>query len=465
MKNRSSFPATAAFLVFSFLLGSPADFMTLKAFAGENYAVISKEEFLSGDFPKLFKKRAFKEALKVLDGLLQKYPHDALILRYRALTLDKLSRRGEAISSYKEILSLNPGHVPAHLFLGLAYARDGRLNDAARELRWVTEHSASEDYRHWAQAQLTRLKQLGKKAAVKKVEKRPYLIGKAGVYYDSNPLLIPSSSALSLRSKKDGADFPVNLSVGYPLILEKDARLDVQYIGQALLHDSGAKQVDFDSQGFALDAKKRMLFGARAVLFRSRYDYRTNLLRSDLFSTVHRFLLSAETSFWKKTKTHVYGRLSYSNYKNDGLVQSVTSRDGYREGLGLVQYFYMTEDFRTYFFVKEEASFADTRGDNFNRVGSLTRLGVHGPLDRLGPVTFDVSSGFDYGAYPDFSSLSTRDLNERRDFRFDAYTDLTYHWKPNVATRMFYRYIHSGNDNGFFERDRHLAGAEVVFSL
>ena len=435
------------------------------AFAGENRPLISKEEFLSSDFPKFFKRREFNKALDASELLLKKYPNDPLILRYRALTLDKLGRRKDAITEYEHILSLDPDHAPTRLFLGLTYARDGQLDQAARELRWVTEKSGSEAYRHWAEAQLTRVKRLGKKATVKKVEKRPYLVGKAGAYYDSNPLLIPGDSRLSSRPKKDGIDFPVNLSVGYPVVLEKDARLDALYVGQVLLHDSGASRVDFDSQGFALDAKKRAFFGSRALLFGARYDFRTNLLRSTLFSIVNRFLLSAETSFWQRTKTHVYSRFSYSNYRNDGSIPSITSRDGYRGGLGLVQYFYTSEDFRTYLFVKEELSFADTRGDNFDREGSLTRLGIHGPLDHWGPMTFDASAGFDYGAYSDFSSLSTLDLNERRDLRFDIYTGLTYRWKPNLATRIFYRYIHSDNDNGFFERDRHIIGVEVVFSI
>ena len=381
------------------------------------------------------------------------------------MTLDKLGRRTEAIAEYKRILSQNPSHVPTHLFLGLAYARDGQLNKAENELRWVVQNSGSEDYRHWAQAQLTRLKRLGKRAALKKVEKKPYLAGKIGAYYDSNPLLIPSDGNLSSRSRKDGADFPVDLNVGYPMILEKDARLDVLYVGQALFHDRGASRIDFNSQGFALNGKKRAFLGERAVLFGARYDFRANLLHGSFFSIVNRFLLSVETSFWKMTKTHFYGRASYSNYDNDGSIPSTSSRDGYRGGLGFVQYFYTAEDFRSYFFVKEELNFADTRGDNFTRGGSLTRLGVHGPLDRLGPVTFDVSTGFDYGAYPDFSSLSTLDLNERRDLRLDVYTDLTYHWKPDLATKVFYRYINSNNDNGFFERDRHIMGVEVVFSI
>ncbi len=441
-----------------------ADFLAPNIFAADNTLFISKEEFLSSDFSKFFKKKEFQKALAVLEGLLKKYPGDPLILRYRALTLDKLSRRQEAIAAYREILSKNKNHVPTHLFLGLAYARDGKLDEAARELRWVVANSASENYRHWAQAQLTRLERM-KKKAIKKVERRLYLTGKTGVYYDSNPLLVPNDSRLSSRPKKEGADFPVDLSVGYPMILEKDMRVDALYVGRALLHDRGADQIDFNSQGFALNAKKRAFFGRRAVLFNARYDFRANWLRSDIFSTVNRFLLSAETFFWKKIKTRVYTRFSYSDYKNDGSIPSISSRDGYRGGLGVVQYFYTTEDLRSYFFVKEEISFADTQGNNFNREGSLTRLGVHGPLDCLGPVTFDASTGFDHGSYPDFSSLSALDLNERRDLRLDVYTSLTYHWKPNLATRAFYRYINSDNDNGFYERDRHIAGVEVVFSI
>ena len=261
-EQRSFLSYKRSSLIFTILLllgfpsVGPVDFLVPNVFAKENVQLISKEEFISSDFQKLFKKRAFKEALDVLDGQLKKYPDDLLILRYRALTLDKLNRRGEAIAIYKSILSKDPNHVPTHLFLGLAYARDGKPEEAAKELRWVAEKSSSEDYRHWAQAQLTRVR-LMKKNVIKKVQRRSYLIGKTGVYYDSNPLLIPDDSRLSSRSNKDGADFPVDLSVGYPVILEKDIRVDALYVGQALLHDSGASQIDFNSQGFALHAKKR----------------------------------------------------------------------------------------------------------------------------------------------------------------------------------------------------------------
>ena len=451
--------ALGIFIVFS-LLFTPSFIPDVSA--KENRSLISKEEFLSSNFPRLFKARQFQKALDAADALRKKYPNDPLILRYRALTLDKLGRPKEAIAAYQEILSRDPNHVPTHLFLGLAYARAGKLAEAAKELRWVADHSASDAYRHWAEAQLARIRQ---KKVSKKVAKKPYLLGKTGVSYDSNPLLIPDDKSLSSRSKEDGVDFPIGLTLGYPLVLDKEFRLDALYISQTMLHDGGSDDVDFTSQGFALDAKKRTFFGGRTFLFGGRYDLKANFLRSDLFSVINRFLLSADTSFWRRTRTHTYGRFSYSNYGPDGSTPSVSSRDGFRGGLGVVQYFYTTRDFKSYLFAKQEISFAETRGDNFDRMGSLSRLGLHGPLGFVKRTDYDVSTGFDYGTYPEFSSLSSLDLAERNDLRLDVYSALTYHWRPDPATRGFYRFIHSSNDNDFFDRSRHIAGMEVIFSL
>ncbi len=439
-------------------------FQNSTVFSKEKISLISSKEFIASDFSRYFKKGEFNKALDVLEGLLKKYPHDSLILRYRALTLDKLGNHDAAISGYQQILSQNPNHVPTHLFLGLAYGRGEKFEEASRELNWVIKNSHSEEYRHWAQAQLTRLRQTREKLA-RQVRKKPYFIGKIGAVYDSNPLLIPDNKNLISTSRTAGADFPIDFSLGYPWILKRDFRFDTIYIGEGMLHDGGTDQVNFSSQGFALDVKKRTFLGHRAVLLGGRYDLKVNFLRSDLFSVINRFLLSANTSFWHKTRTHFYTRFSYSNYGPDGSNPSATSRDGYRGGLGLVQYFYTTAKFTTYFFLKQEGSFAQTRGDNFDRVGSLTRLGVHSLLDFLGHVDSDISMGFDYGTYPEFSSLSTLDLTERRDKRLDFYQALTYHWRPNFGTRQFYRFIKSDNDSGFFDRKRHMVGLEVIFSL
>ena len=425
--------------------------------------LISGETFLSSDFVRFLKNKEYSKALSAVEALAVKYPDDQLVLRYRGFTLEKLGRRKEAIAVYKQILSKNPDYVAARIFLSRAYRGEGKREEAAKELRKIIQTSASLEYRNWAQAQLNRLR-LGVKKAVSRVKKKPYLLGKIGIAYDSNPLLVPDNKDLVSTKKKAGARYSLDIDLGYPLILNKDSRLDTIYIGHQTWHDRGTNAVDFTSQGFAVDAKKRKLFGERAVIFGGRYDFRENFLRSSYFSTINRFLLSADTSFWKKTRTHFYTRLSILEYNKDGSDPSRSSRDGFRGGVGVTQYFY-SSDFKSFFFVKPEYNFNQTRGDNFIRRGVLGRIGAHTPIKFLRKTDFDISVGYDWGEYPQFLSLSSLDTESRLDKRLDNYVAITHHFRPNLAWRTFYRFIKSDNNNGFFDRQRHIAGMEMIFSL
>ena len=426
-------------------------------------ATVSSKEFLSSPFAKFFKKHQYKKALEALKPLSKKYPKDPLILRYRALTLQRLGRTQEAVVLYRKLRSQNQTVVPARIFLGRAYLRQGRNKLAAEEFRWVALHSKRKAYRRWAQAELARLHRGVKKSPRKK--KRFYFTGKLGMAYDSNPLLIPNDPSLSRPgARKRGIDYLMSWTAGYKLLSRKDSRIDLLYIGQESLHSPDASRVNFHSHGFAVDLKKRRLFGPRAVLFRGRYDFRSNFLRSRLFSLSNRFYLSADTSFWRRTRTHFYSRFNLLNFGPDGSDPSQTSRDGFRMGIGLTQYFY-TSDLRRYFFVKEEFNVNESRGENFDRRGMLSRIGIHSPVDFIKKLDCDVSGGFDYGDYPDFTSFSSLNTEGREDARWDIYAALTYHWTRRFATRTFYRFIKANNQNNFFDRDRHLAGGEVIFSI
>jgi tetratricopeptide (TPR) repeat protein len=429
-------------------------------------AEISSQEFLSSDFVSFFKHKQYEKALKASDALLKKYPHDALILRYRALTLEKLELPNEAIELYQAILQAHPNDIPARMFLGLAYIKEAQYQKAEEELNFVIKHGSTAGYRHWAQEQLSRL-HLNKRFVNKTIEKRPYLLGKLGIDYDSNPLLIPDNKSLSVPgSKKASALYVSELNVGYPLQLEKDSRLDVIYIGEEYLHSKEASQVDFSSQGFALDAKKRQFLGERPFLLGARYDFRANFLTSDLYSIENRVFLSADTSFWRKTLTHFFTHFTVFDYgsKFEGTNHDQSSRDGVREGVGVTQYFY-TPNLNSFFFVKGEGDLGQTRGQDFNSQGGQVLLGFHTPLEFCRETDLDVSTGFDWQAYPDFSSLSALDSRDRRDNGLDIYVGLTHHWKRNLATRIFYRYINSENNNDYFDRTRQIAGMEVIFSF
>ena len=378
------------------------------------------------------------------------------------MTLQRLGRTQEAVAVYQKLLSQNQAPVPTRIFLGRAYLRQGKKKMAAEEFRWVLLHSKEEAYRRWAQTELNRLR-LGVKKPHRK--KRFYFVGKLGMAYDSNPLLIPNDKSLSVpKAKKRGIDYLMSWTAGYKLLSRKDSRIDLIYIGRESLHSPEASRVNFHSHGFAVDGKKRHLLGHQAFLFNGRYDFRSNFLRSRLFSLSNRFFLGADTSFWRRTRTHFYSRFNLLNFGPDGSDPSQTSRDGFRMGVGLTQYFY-TSDRRRYFFVKEEFNLNNARGENFDRTGVLSRIGIHTPVGFVKKMDWDLSAGFDYGEYHDFNSFSTLDLEEREDARWDIYTSLTYHWTRKFATRTFYRLIKARNSNNFYERDRHLAGGEVVFAI
>ena len=423
---------------------------------------ISSKEFLASPFAKFFKEHKYQEALKAIEQLSNQYPDDPLILRYRALTLEKLGRRKEAVAIYQKLLAQDPEHAPTRIALGRAYRHQGKREAAAQEFRKASLHSKKQIYQKWAQTELNRMR-LGVKKPSKR--KRFYFVGKTGMNYDSNPLLLPNDKSLIRPgTKKEGIDYLMNWTAGYAPLLRRDSRIDLLYIGQETLHNGRADRVNFHSEGFAVDTKKRKIFWNRAFLFGGRYDFKANFLTDNLFSVSNRFYLSAATSFVKRTKTQFFGRFNVLNFGKDGSDPSQTSRDGFRTGIGITQYFY-TADLKRFFFVKEELNLNEARGENLDRRGVLSRIGIHTPVDFIKKMDWDTSAGFDYGEYHDFDSLSTLNTERRQNARWDMYTALTYHWTKRFATRAFYRFIKSNNRNNFFDRDRHLAGGEVIFGL
>ena len=423
---------------------------------------ISAQEFLASPAARALQAGDDTHALHALDALLTSYPDDPLLLRYRALVLAKLGRTRESIALYRQLLVRDPAHVPTHMFLGRAYLQRGDAATAANEWRWVMEHSDDLDYRRWAQTQLQRLR-VGVKHH-KPPEQRLFVFGVTGLKYDSNPLLKPSDKALAAPgNEKQGYDALLDLTVGYPVLLQRDRRLDVLYLSRQTFRDESTDAADFTSQGLEIAAKQRIHGARRAYLLGARYTAQVDFLRSDLFAVIHQWVLSAQTAFTPHTRTYVYTRASLDNFGPDGSNPPQTSRDGFRGGLGVTQFFY-TRDFRRYLFVNQEVSLHDTRGANFTRRGTTSRIGVHTTLDGVPRTDWEASAGLERGVYPRFVSLSALDTTRRRDLRYDVYTALTYHWTPHLATRLDYRFIRNDNRNDFYDRTRHIAGMEMVFS-
>ena len=423
--------------------------------------LIPPDLFLSSPFAEFFRAGKYAAALDALDVLAEQYPNDPLIIRYRAIVLDRLGRYDEAIALYNQLLARDPNHTPTKFFLGQTYAHQDDPRAAADAWRWVVENSPSEEYRRLAQEQLN---QLEARAARPGVKKQFYLVGDVGVAYDSNPLLKPHDKALAVQGNEQQAErFSVNLGLGYQAVNRPDTRVDVISTTRQSLHDRGLDEVNFTSQEFALDARKRVSLWDRDVILGARYDLLGGFLNGDLFSLINRFLFSSDFRVTPHTRTYAYNRFSVSDFGPDGSNPPQTSRDGVYEDVGFLQYVY-SEDFLTYLYVGQELEVDQTRGANFTRRGTSSRLGAHTPVPFVKQTDFDVSGTFRFGTYPRFTSLSSLDPERREDTNWILSVSVTHYWTARLATRLFYDFITAKNRNDFFQYDRHLTGIQLLFS-
>ncbi len=423
---------------------------------------LSADTFLASPFSEFFRAGDYQRALDALEVLAQQFPGDALVTRYRAIVLDRLGRYAEALALYEKLLRQDPQHVPTHSFMGQTYLHMGNKEAAVREWEWVAAHSTHELYRRWSQQQLASLR--AGKAVREPRRQRLYLFGDAGFEYDSNPLLKPNDKGVATEGNEKQAErFSFNVGLGYPVVLQPDARVDVLYTARQSLHTRSLDQVNFIGQEFALATSRRFDVWERDLTLGARYDVLMGLLDGDLFSLANRWLLSADARVTPRTRTYLYNRFTVANFGNDGSNPPQTSRDGFDYDMGATQYLY-SKDFRQFLFANEEFGLGQARGGNFRRRSLSSRVGVHTPVPFIRRTDLDVSGGFQFGKYPDFSPLSSLDTTRREDTNWDLYSALTYYWTPRLATRAFYRYLNANNRNDIFQYDRHITGIQMLFT-
>lgn len=422
-------------------------------------ATISIEDFVKSPVAEFFQAGDYEHALKALEPLIQQYPKDPLLIRYRAMALDRLGRSKEAISIFQELLKQDPKHVPTRYFLGEAYERSGDRESAIREWRGVAERAEGTPYYEWSQESLGRV-------GVSVVPQKPKVMrwnvaGRYGYEYDTNVILKPENKSLASSRDPSAGRHILELMLRYRMFSRRDLAVDLNYAARQSLHDDSLNEFNFTSQEWGLNTRKRLTIFGRDVIFGGQYDLLAGFLNGRTFSLKNRGTVSADTRLTAQTRSVLSYRFTVANFGPDGSNPPQTSRDGIYQDVGLTQYWY-TKDFRRHLFVREEFNRADTRGGNFELRGNTTRVGIHTPVMRK--TELDVSGGLQFATYPRFTSLSTLDTNRRRDLEWDLYSGLTYYLTPRLGLRVFYRYINSDNRNGFFEYDRHIGGAQLIFA-
>ncbi len=426
---------------------------------------IAPDQFLASDASRYFQNGDFDKALVALNQLAKSFPNDQLIQRYRAMTLDRLGKSSEAVQIFNELLVKNPEHIPTRYFLGQAYARSGRYDDAAREWKQVEKDGEGTPYAFWAQ---TALEQTGAPAAsasgpAGKLQ-RWYIQARYGYEFDSNVILKPDDQSLSTAKDQNAGRHSGDLTLRYRAVSKKDTALDLLYAVRQSLHDDNFNAFNYHSQEFGFNFRQRVKIRDQDVVLGLRYDYSLGFLAENLYSNRNRWNISADTKFTEHTQTIFYNRFGVTNYGPDGFNPRQTSRDGIDNDTGISQFFY-SKDFQKYLFLRQEVNVTAARGSNFDSWGLTSRVGYHTPVPKLKRFSWDVSVGFEPRFYPGFTSTSSLDTSRRRDMQSDLYTSLTYEITKDFSTRVFYRFVDGHNQNNLYDYTRQIGGIQFIYTL
>lgn len=451
------------FVIVSLGVSSLSSRILLAASEGEKSATttISSEDFLRSPAAEYFQAQEYEKAIESLESLGKQYPGDPLLLRYRAMALDRLGRYKEAISIFEDLLKQDPNHVPTRYFLGQAHERMGDNDAARKEWRLVADQGKGTPYGDWSGTALERIG-LAPVVRVKPSVKRWSIATRYGWEYDSNVVLKPNDDGLAITQDEGAGRHIFELRSKYRTFSRRDLAVDLFYDFPQSLHDNSRNEFNFTNQNVGLEVRKRHQAFNRNVIYGLRYEFNPGFLDGNLFSLKNQWTLNADFRFTPRTRTVFFDRLAVTNFGRDGSDPPRTSRDGFYHDLGVIHYWY-SQDFKRYLFLQEEFNSAFTRGGNFDQLGNTTRVGVHAPV--LKQTDLDLSGGLDTGFYRNFSSLSSLDSSRRQDLNWELYVALTHHLTPNLAFRSFYRFNNATNRNNFFDYDRHIGGAQIIFTL
>jgi len=425
---------------------------------------IAPDQFLSSDASRYFQAGDYEKALVALNQLEQSFPKDELIQRYRAMTLDRLGKSDEAIVIFNALLEKNPKHIPTRYFLGQAFARSGRYEEAAQEWTTVAQEGEGTPYAAWSLSAIQQMKGPDFSASdqPEKIQ-RWYIQARYGYEVDSNVILRPEDKNLSIAGDRDAGRHSGDLALRYRAYSKRDTAIDLTYAARQTLHDDSFEEFNYHSEEFGINARQRVKVGEKDVVLGARYEYLLGFLDKDIYSNRNRWTLSADTRFTERTQTIFFDRMTVANYGPDGSEPSKTSRDGFENDVGFTHFFY-SKDFQRYVFFRGELNTSENRGSNFDSWGTTFRLGYHTPVPKFSRFSIDVSSGLSNQHYPDFESTTTLDPRRREDLDWDLYAALSYAITKTLSARFFYNYFNTENNNDIYEYNRHIGGLQFIYS-
>jgi len=291
-----------------------------------------------------FKAKQYDIALEEFKKLAAQNPKDVLILRYLAMTLDRLGRYDEAIKVYQQALALAPENPALHFHLGTTYYKGGWTDKAVESFRKVIQIAPDTLYGKIAKQYLEAITQ-------QRLQLQPLappnpfgLYFQVGVQHDSNIPSAPTDTSLYEDERKGYRIFEY-LWGTYRLIRTPKWLGGIELSTyQAQYPDSAFDRLRFSLYSIGASLQHTTTLGRFPFIASLQYEYRSALLEGESYSKSHGVTAGTQIGFIPETMTQIYYKYTNDDFKDEGFDPAFSSRDSDSHAVGLSQVIYFAKE-------------------------------------------------------------------------------------------------------------------------
>lgn len=403
---------------------------------------------------KAFAEERFANAVAEFEKLLQTNPDNTLVLRYLAMSYDRVGRFADALRTYATALQKSPQNVALLYHSGETLYRAHYADDARRHFRLVLEWGPNTEYARYAQAYLDALAQQTSARQSPGAPRRFGVFLEIGAQRDEYDVFAADGVT---RQKSETDRVTEYLSIEWYLLRRADwvANLELsgygaQYVGDA----DGRKDLWQYAAGGLLQRSGKLgrvpltgsLRGSRQwVRFDGGPDYSESSMG----------MASLQMALTKGSKTRVYYRYTDDDFEADGFDPAYSSRDAEVQAGGLQHTAYFL-DRKAWLTLGAEFQENDAEGLNFVFDGPQYQISLSVPL-ALG-VRLDLGYEYVEEDYTEFQGPVARETTR------DEWSGTLSRWfGRSVLARLNYREVDEDSTIPSLSYERRGYGVSVAY--
>lgn len=277
----------------------------------------------------------------------------------------------------------------------------------------------------------------------------------SGVLYNSNVALAPVSRQLAPGDRESFQVFAAP-DIRWSVIDEPAWRSGPTFRGRFTFNEGQFRQFNLQSYRPGWFAEWYVCREGQLFVPRIAWDFTHDEFDGRTFGNRHG-LLGSVSAFWNDDHaSFLYVAADTTDFRNDGLLPSVTSQDGWLTSIGLSHDLLLTQRYCRLVRGGAELTQADTDGSDYRFRG--VTLFVEGVFPITDSLELTLSGGWGYRDYYDYEFQPSRN-----EVLWRGGAELRKYLTPSFSVAALCDFNRFDSDNPLFAADRMIAGTVAEF--